>query len=149
MKLQMRNKVTPEFTMAAMTDFVFQLLIIFMLISTLVSETNVTDLDLPKAEQKTPASTTPKAPISIGVTPENTYFINNNHSQQLSYNEAKEQLIALMSQNTDKKIKIAGDKTSDYEAVFKIISLSQVQGWKPLLAYDKSFGNDEEVSATH
>lgn len=144
MKLQMRNKVTPEFTMAAMTDFVFQLLIIFMLISTLVSESNVTDLDLPKAEKKAKPSATPKAMVSVGVTPDNTYFINNNHSQQLSYKEAREQLIALMSQEADKKIKIAGDKTSDYEAVFKIISLSQVQGWKPLLAYDKSFGKDDE-----
>lgn len=138
MKIQMRNKVTPEFTMAAMTDFVFQLLIIFMLISTLASESNVTDLDLPKAEKKAPKSITPKATVSVGITPENTYFINNNHSQILSYEQARDQLIALMGQQADKKIKIAGDKTSDYEAVFKMISLSQVQGWKPLLAYDKS-----------
>ena len=148
MKLNMRNKVTPEFTMAAMTDFVFQLLIIFMLISTLASESNVTDLDLPKAEKDAPKSITPKATTSVGVTPKNTYFINNNHSQQLSYEEARDQLIAIMSQEQDKKIKIAGDKTSDYEAVFKMISLSQVQGWKPLLAYDKNLGGvDDENSS--
>src|SRR5688572_11317878 len=58
MKLKMRNKVTPEFTMAAMTDFVFQLLIIFMLISTLATESNshTMDINLPKASITGPTS---------------------------------------------------------------------------------------------
>ena len=47
-----RNKVSPEFSMASMTDIVFLLLIFFMLTSTLVT-VDALDLVLPKAKGKT------------------------------------------------------------------------------------------------
>ena len=52
MNIKGRNKVTPEFNMASMTDIVFLLLIFFMIASTLVS-TNAIDIVLPKASGKT------------------------------------------------------------------------------------------------
>ena len=51
MNIRGRNKVTPEFNMASMTDIVFLLLIFFMIASTLVT-TNAIDIILPKASER-------------------------------------------------------------------------------------------------
>ena len=136
MNLRSSNKIKTEAGMASMTDLVFLLLVFFIIMSTL-SEPQ-TPLDLPEAEQGAPKSKQPKPPTAIGITENNTYFINNNLSQELSYEEARDQLVSIMGESEEKKIKIAGDKNASYEAVFKLISLAQVQGWKPLLAYDKN-----------
>jgi biopolymer transport protein ExbD len=136
MNLRSSNKIKTEAGMASMTDLVFLLLVFFIIMSTL-SEPQ-TPLDLPQAEQGAPKDNKPKPTTSVGITANNTYFIDNNLSQELSYEEARDQLISLMSESEEKKIKIAGDKEASYEAVFKLISLAQVQGWKPLLAYDKN-----------
>jgi biopolymer transport protein ExbD len=136
MNLRSSNKIKTEAGMASMTDLVFLLLVFFIIMSTL-SEPQ-TPLDLPEAVKDATTSRTPKPPTSIGITANNTYFIGTNISQELSYEEARDMLIGLMNESEEKKIKIAGDKNASYEAVFKLISLSQVQGWKPLLAYDKN-----------
>ncbi len=52
MNIRGRNKVTPEFNFASMTDIVFLLLIFFMIASTLVT-TNAIDIILPTASGKT------------------------------------------------------------------------------------------------
>ncbi len=136
MNLRSSNKIKTEAGMASMTDLVFLLLVFFIIMSTL-SEPQ-TPLDLPEAEKGAPKDPRPKPQTSIGITENNTYFINNNLSQELSYEEARDQLVSIMSESEEKKVKIAGDKNASYEAVFKLISLAQVQGWKPLLAYDKN-----------
>ena len=136
MNLRSTNKIKTEAGMASMTDLVFLLLVFFIIMSTL-SEPQ-TPLDLPQAEKGAPSSKQPKPPTSVGITADNTYFIDNNLSQELSYEEARDQLITLMNESEEKKIKIAGDKNASYESVFKLISLAQVQGWKPLLAFDKN-----------
>ena len=51
MNIRGRNKVTPEFNFASMTDIVFLLLIFFMIASTLVT-TSAIDIVLPTASGK-------------------------------------------------------------------------------------------------
>jgi len=138
MKLRTANKVKSEAGMASMTDLVFLLLVFFIIMSTL-SEPQ-TPLDLPEAEQGVPNSQTPRPEISVGVNPDNTYFVNSGNSafEDMSYEEARDVLLTEMGASEDKKLKIAGDKEATYEAVFKLISLCQAESWTPLLAYDKN-----------
>ncbi len=74
MDLRGRNKISPEFSMASMTDIVFLLLIFFMLTSTLVT-TDALDLILPKAKGKTEHSQN----ISVSIKKNLEYYINKKH----------------------------------------------------------------------
>lgn len=70
MKLKGRNKVSPEFSMASMTDIVFLLLIFFMLTA---NAPNALDLLLPKAKGKS----TNQQNVSVTINKNLEYFVNN------------------------------------------------------------------------
>ena len=128
MKLKMRNKVTPEFTMAAMTDFVFQLLIIFMLISTLASETqsHLLDVNLPTATVKTNTVST----VVVAVDAQLNYSVNSKAVK-------KEEIIAALKQimPTDKPptIQLAIDENAPHKVFVELVDMITVQhpelGW--------------------
>lgn len=70
MKLKGRNKVSPDFSMASMTDIVFLLLIFFMLTA---NSPNALDLLLPKAKGKS----TNTQNVSVSIDKDLQYFVNN------------------------------------------------------------------------
>lgn len=70
MKLKGRNKVSPDFSMASMTDIVFLLLIFFMLTA---NSPNALDLLLPKAKGKS----TNTQNVSVSIDKNLQYFVNN------------------------------------------------------------------------
>lgn len=72
MNLRGRNKIDATFSMSAMTDIVFLLLIFFMLTSTAVV-TDALDLILPKAQGKI----TQKQNLSVSITKDLAYYVNN------------------------------------------------------------------------
>ena len=71
MDLKGRNKISPEFSMASMTDIVFLLLIFFMLTSTLVA-VDALDIVLPKAKGKTEKS----QDVSVTITKDLKFYVN-------------------------------------------------------------------------
>ncbi len=70
MKLRGRNKVSPDFSMASMTDIVFLLLVFFMLTA---NSPNALDLLLPKAKGKS----TNTQNVSVSINKNLEYFVNN------------------------------------------------------------------------
>ena len=80
MAIRSRNKVSPNFNMSSMTDIVFLLLIFFMLTSTLVSP-NALKLLLPNSQAKT----LEKQTISISITKDVQFYINENLIFQTPY----------------------------------------------------------------
>jgi len=70
MKLKGRNKISPEFSMASMTDIVFLLLIFFMLTA---NSPNALDLLLPKAKGKS----TNTQNVSVTINKNLEYFVDN------------------------------------------------------------------------
>ena len=70
MKLKGRNKVSPDFSMASMTDIVFLLLIFFMLTA---NSPNALDLLLPRAKGKSTNTQT----VSVSINKNLEYFVNN------------------------------------------------------------------------
>ncbi len=126
MKLKMRNKVTPEFTMAAMTDFVFQLLIIFMLISTLASESesNTMDVNLPTASviDKTSSS------VVIALDAQFNYYVN---GKPVTKDQIVPTLKTIMPATQPPTVQLAIDETVPHKYFVELVDIISVQnGWK-------------------
>ena len=126
MALRNRNKVSPNFNMSSMTDIVFLLLIFFMLTSTLVSP-NALKLLLPSSKAKT----LEKQTISISITPEIDFYINEN---KVNENSIEQELKLLIGNEVEPAIILHTDKTVDIEHVVKVMDIAYRNKYKIVLA---------------
>ncbi|HJN63082.1 MAG TPA: biopolymer transporter ExbD [Flavobacteriales bacterium] len=126
MALRSRNKVSPDFNMSSMTDIVFLLLIFFMLTSTLVSP-NALKLLLPSSKAKT----LEKQTISISITPEIDFYINENKVNETSI---EQELKLLIGNEVEPAIILHTDKTVDIEHVVKVMDIAYRNKYKIVLA---------------
>ena len=126
MALRSRNKVSPDFNMSSMTDIVFLLLIFFMLTSTLVSP-NALKLLLPSSKAKT----LEKQTISISITPEIDFYINENKVKETSI---EQELKLLIGNEVEPAIILHTDKTVDIEHVVKVMDIAYRNKYKIVLA---------------
>ena len=139
MDFNSRNKIKVEGGMASMTDLVFLLLIFFIIMSLMAN--NQTPIDLPKTEESLPTDTNP-VELIIVITEDNLYQINGKEKEKgLTFEQIKPIIVSEMKVQFEKSgkedLKIAGHKNADYQAVFKVLALAQVNEWNPVLAYDK------------
>ncbi len=126
MNIRGRNKVTPEFNFASMTDIVFLLLIFFMIASTLVS-TNAIDIILPKASGKTEN----KKSTAVSIKKDLTYYIDQKRVGE-SVLEAK--LIAIMASQESPTIVLRAEKSVPVENVVKVMDIANRNKFKVILA---------------
>lgn len=128
MKIKMHNKVTPEFTMAAMTDFVFQLLIIFMLMSTLVKDTNTININLPKSSSTQKET---QKNVTLSIDKNMVYRVN---TQVVSPDQVNSTLQAAMVGNADGKVQIAVDEDVPHKYFVELADIVSIQnGYKMVL----------------
>ena len=113
MALRSRNKVSANFNMSSMTDIVFLLLIFFMLTSTLVSP-NALKLLLPNSKAKT----LEKQTISISITKDVEFYINENPVTQ---NTIEQELKLLINNEQEPAIILHTDKAVAIEHVVKVM----------------------------
>ncbi|MDG1283372.1 MAG: biopolymer transporter ExbD [Flavobacteriales bacterium] len=126
MALRSRNKVSANFNMSSMTDIVFLLLIFFMLTSTLVSP-NALKLLLPNSKAKT----LEKQTISISITKDIEYYVNEN---QVSLNSLEQELSILLDKEKEPGIILHTDKTVAIEHVVKVMDIAYRNKYKIVLA---------------
>ena len=126
MGLRSRNKVSANFNMSSMTDIVFLLLIFFMLTSTLVSP-NALKLLLPSSKAKT----LEKQTISISITKNISFYINEN---EVSGNTIEQELKLLLNNEQEPAIILHADKTVAIEHVVKIMDIAYRNKYKIVLA---------------
>jgi len=126
MALRSRNKVTPNFNMSSMTDIVFLLLIFFMLTSTLVSP-NALKLLLPSSKAKT----LEKQTISISITKDIQYYINENPVLE---NTIEQDLKLIINNEQEPAIILHTDKSVSIEHVVKIMDIAYRNKYKIVLA---------------
>lgn len=136
MDFSSRNKVKAEWGMASMTDLVFLLLIFFIIMS--LMSNNQTPIDLPEASSDIPPSSDP-VEATVIVTENNKYVVMPGGSLEkpMEFEEIKEITAAAVENQGKMKLKIAGHRKASYEAVFKVLALSQANSWDPVLAYNK------------
>jgi len=126
MGLRSRNKVSANFNMSSMTDIVFLLLIFFMLTSTLVSP-NALKLLLPSSKAKT----LEKQTISISITKDIDFYINEN---KITAASIEQELKLLINNETEPAIILHTDKTVAIEHVVKIMDIAYRNKYKIVLA---------------
>jgi len=136
MQLDSRNKVKIEGGMASMTDLVF-LLLIFFIIMSLMSNQN-TRVDVPETTENLKPLQDPTTATVI-VTEDNLYVVmpGGDMTNAREFDDIRAEAEAAVIKSGEMKLKIEGHRKSDYEAVFHVMALAQVNGWDPVLTYKK------------
>lgn len=126
MNIRGRNKVTPEFNMASMTDIVFLLLIFFMIASTLVT-TNAIDIILPKASGKTEN----KKSTAVSIKRDLTYYID---QKRVGESVLENELVKVLSVQEQPTIVLRAEKSVPVENVVKVMDIANRNKFKVILA---------------
>ena len=109
-----------------MTDIVFLLLILFMLTTTLVSP-NALKLLLPKSKAKT----LEKQTISISITKDIQFFIND---REVTHETIEQDIKLLINNEQEPGIILHTDKSVDIEHVVKVMDIAYRNKYKIVLA---------------
>lgn len=126
MAISKRNKISINFSSTGMTDVVFNLLIFFMLTSTLVHPTAL-KLLLPKGSSQTSA----KPLTTISITSDLKYYV---EEQQINFEDMESVLKAKLGSNPDTYISLHADKTIPWENVVRVLNIAQANNYKIIIA---------------
>jgi biopolymer transport protein ExbD len=126
MAISQRNKISINFSSVGMTDVVFNLLIFFMLTSTLVHPTAL-KLLLPKGSEQTSA----KPQTTVSITPDLRYYI---EQQPVAFEELENVLRQKLGDNPDMYISLHADKSVPFENVVNVLSIAQKNNYKLIIA---------------
>ena len=126
MALSQRNKISINFSSVGMTDVVFNLLIFFMLTSTLVHPSAI-KLLLPKGSSQTSA----KPLTTVSITSDLNYYI---EKQPVAFDQIESILRQKLGSNPDIYISLHADKTVPFENVVKVLDIAQRNNYKLIIA---------------
>ena len=126
MALSQRNKISINFSSVGMTDVVFNLLIFFMLTSTLVHPSAI-KLLLPKGSNQTSA----KPLTTVSITSDLNYYI---EKQPVAFDQIESILRQKLGTNPDIYISLHADKNVPFENVVKVLDIAQRNNYKLIIA---------------
>jgi len=126
MAISQRNKISINFSSVGMTDVVFNLLIFFMLTSTLVHPTAL-KLLLPKGSSQTSA----KPLTTISITSDLNYYI---ELQQVNIEDLERILKQKLGDKPDTYISLHADKSIPWENVVRVLNIAQSNNYKLIIA---------------
>lgn len=130
MALKRRNRVEPEFSLAAMIDVIFLLLMFFMLTSNMVTP-NALNLQLPSSTSKTLASPA----LSVSVRKEGTYYIEKTAVTEANLeNSLRARLRAMGEDPTKTVITVNAEVGAPIEYVVTILDIANRLKLKTILA---------------
>ncbi|NLN30056.1 MAG: biopolymer transporter ExbD [Bacteroidales bacterium] len=126
MAFSQRNKINISFSSTGMTDVVFNLLIFFMLTSTLVHPTAL-KLLLPKGSAQSAA----KPQTTVSITADQRYYV---EQQPVSLAELEAALRQKLGNNPDTYISLHADKNVPFESVVEVLNIAQANNYKLIIA---------------
>ncbi len=126
MAISQRNKISVNFSSVGMTDVVFNLLIFFMLTSTLVHPSAI-KLLLPKGSTQTSA----KPLTSVSITSDLKYYI---EKQPVAFDQIETILKQKLGNKPDTYISLHADKSVPFENVVKVLDIAQRNNYKLIIA---------------
>jgi biopolymer transport protein ExbD len=126
MALTQRNKISINFSSVGMTDVVFNLLIFFMLTSTLVHPSAL-KLLLPKGSNQTSA----KPLTSVSVTSDLKYYV---ELQPVTLDQLEAVLKQKLGNKPDTYISLHADKSVPFENVVNVLNIAQKNNYKLIIA---------------
>jgi len=126
MALSARNKISINLNSVGMTDVFFNLLLFFMLTSTLVHPTALR-LNLPKGSVQIAA----KPQTTVSITKDLKLYIEN---QPITFDELEEALKQKVGSNPDIYISLHTDESVPIGVVTKVLNIAQKNNYKLILA---------------
>jgi biopolymer transport protein ExbD len=126
MAISQRNKISVNFSSVGMTDVVFNLLIFFMLTSTLVNPTAL-KLLLPKGSNMTSA----KPLTTVSITSDLNYYV---ETQPVNIDNLEAILKQKLGDKPDTYISLHADKSVPFENVVKVLNIAQSNNYKLIIA---------------
>jgi biopolymer transport protein ExbD len=127
MAISQRNKISINFSAVGMTDVVFNLLIFFMLTSTLVHPTAL-KLLLPKGSTQTSA----KPQTTVSITSDQRYFIEQQPVANLQ--ELENLLKQKLGSSPETYVSLHADKSVPFESVVEVLNIAQKNSYKLIIA---------------
>ena len=131
MALKRRTKISPNFSMASMTDIIFLLLIFFMITSTVVSP-NAIKVLLPQGKQQTSA----KPLARINIDKELNYYaaFGNDAEMPIELNELPDFLRECANREPEMYVALYADETVPYREIVRILNIANENHFKMVLA---------------
>jgi biopolymer transport protein ExbD len=126
MALSSRNKISVNFSSVGMTDVVFNLLIFFMLTSTLVHPSAI-KLLLPKGTVQTSA----KPQTTVSITSDLKLYV---ETQQINFEDLEGILKQKLGAKPETFISLHADKSVPFENVVKVLNIAQANNYKLIIA---------------
>jgi biopolymer transport protein ExbD len=127
MNLRSKNKFRPEVSSSSLSDIMFFLMLFFLITSTLISP-SVIKLTLPKSKYH---QTVRKTEISISVTKDLKYFINNS---PVAFNDIENELSKLVKNSPDATIVLRFDNTLNIQELVNVLQIGNKLKLKMILA---------------
>lgn len=128
--LQRRAKISPNFSMASMTDVIFLLLIFFMITSTVVSP-NAIKVLLPQGKQQTSAKPLTRVIIDKDL---NFYAAFNDKEQAISLEELTPFLQSCAAKEPEMYVALYADEAVPYREIVKVLNIANENKFKMVLA---------------
>ncbi|MEL5896189.1 biopolymer transporter ExbD [Bacteroides sp. GD17] len=129
--LKRRAKISPNFSMASMTDVIFLLLIFFMITSTVVSP-NAIKVLLPQGKQQTSAKPLTRVIIDKDL---NFYAaFGNDKEQLLTLEELPSFLQSCAEKEPEMYVALYADETVPYREIVKVLNIANENKFKMVLA---------------
>lgn len=126
MAISQRHKISINFSSTGMTDVVFNLLIFFMLTSTLVHPTAL-KLLLPQGSTQTSA----KPQTTVSITADQRYYV---EQQPVTFEELENVLKQKLGSSPETFISLHADKSVPFESVVKVLNIAQANNYKLIIA---------------
>lgn len=126
MAISARNKVSVNFSSVGMTDVVFNLLIFFMLTSTMVHP-NALKLNLPKGTVQTSA----KPQTTVSITSDLKIYV---ETQQVKFEDLEGILKQKLGKNPETYIALHADKSVPFDNIVKVLNIAQANNYKLIIA---------------
>ena len=126
MAISARNKVSVNFSSVGMTDVVFNLLIFFMLTSTMVHP-NALKLNLPRGTVQTSA----KPQTTVSITSDLKIYV---ETQQINFEDLEGILKQKLGKNPETYIALHADKSVPFDNVVKVLNIAQANNYKLIIA---------------
>ena len=129
--LKRRAKISPNFSMASMTDVIFLLLIFFMITSTVVSP-NAIKVLLPQGKQQTSAKPLTRVIIDKDL---NFYAAFGNEKEQtITLEELTPFLQQCAEREPEMYVALYADETVPYREIVKVLNIANENHFKRVLA---------------
>lgn len=129
--LKRRAKISPNFSMASMTDVIFLLLIFFMITSTVVSP-NAIKVLLPQGKQQTSAKPLTRVIIDKDL---NFYAAFGNEKEQtITLEELTPFLQQCVEREPEMYVALYADETVPYREIVKVLNIANENHFKMVLA---------------